>query len=231
MPAEYASRRFQIVGEDIQGALLRTSPGAAMTGRITLDEPGAGLEPRSVRLEVAAIAINERPMSTGIATVGDDWSFEIRDVMATGALQVKEPTGQWWIKNVSVDGRDVSDMPLDFRPGAFSSDVQLLLTRRAAQLSGIVDSRAPGVAIVVFPSESTLWTPTTRRIAVASPDQAGHFVIGGLPTGAYQVIAIDGFQRGAERHVATLRTLVGRSDAIQLREGELKTVNLEVVER
>ncbi len=66
---------------------------------------------------------------------------------------------------------------------------------------------------------------------MASPDQAGHFVIGGLPSGTYQVVAVDGFQRGAERDVATLRTLVGRSIAVQLREGELKTVNLEVVEQ
>jgi hypothetical protein len=230
-PTEYASSRFQVVGEDIQGAVLSTRPGAVMTGRIMLNESGV-LEPRSLRLQVSSIAINERPMSTGTATVGDDWSFEIRDLMATGALRVEEPTGQWWIKSVWIDGREVSDLPVDFHAGASFNDVQVLLTRRAAQVGGVVVGGATGAVVVTFPADPTLWTPTTKRIAVGLPDQAGHFVIGGLPSGDYHVVALDGFQRGAERDADTLRTLAGLSAGIvELREGESKSLSVKVIER
>jgi hypothetical protein len=193
-----------------------------------LDEPG--LEPQSVRLQVTPVWMGERSMSTGVATVRDDWSFEIRDLMATGSLRVEEPTGQWWIKNVRIDGREVSDVPIDFRAGTSFDNVQVVVTRRAAQVGGAVVG-ASGAVVVIFPTDPSLWTPTTRRIAVTSPDRTGQFVIGGLPSGDYQVVAVDAFQRGAERDVDTLRTLVGRSLALHLAEGESKSLRLEVIVR
>jgi hypothetical protein len=228
--AEYASSRFRVVGEDIQGAVLSTRPGAVVTGRIHLDEPGARVEPRSLRLEVVPVAVRERPMSTGTATVVDDWSFEIRDLMATGGLRVAESTGQWRIKTVVVGGRDITDLPLEFRPGTSLSDVQIVLTRRAAQVAGVVVG-APGAVVVTFPTDPALWTPTTRRIAMTTTDKAGQFLIGGLPAGDYHVVALDGFQRGAERDVDTLRPLASRSVTLHLAEGESKSISLKVVER
>lgn len=225
---EYASARFQVDGEDIQGAVIDTRPGGVVVGRLVLDEPG--LEPQSVRLQVTPVWMGERSMSTGVATVRDDWSFEIRDLMATGSLRVEEPTGQWWIKNVRIDGREVSDVPIDFRAGTSFDNVQVVVTRRAAQVGGAVVGASDAV-VVIFPTDPSLWTPTTRRIAVTSPDRTGQFVIGGLPSGDYQVVAVDAFQRGAERDVDTLRTLVGRSLALHLAEGESKSLRLEVIVR
>ena len=225
---EYGSARFQVEGGDIQGAVLGTRPGGVVAGRIVLDEPG--LKSQSVRLQLTPVWMGERPMSTGIATVRDDWSFEIRDLMATGALRVQEPTGQWWIKSVRIDGREVSDVPVDFRAGTAFYNVQVVVTRRAAQVGGAVVGASDAV-VVIFPTDPSLWTPTTRRIAVTSPDQTGQFVIGGLPSGHYHVVAVDAFQRGSERDVDTLRTMVGRSLDLHLAEGESKSVRLEVIER
>jgi aspartate/tyrosine/aromatic aminotransferase len=66
---------------------------------------------------------------------------------------------------------------------------------------------------------------------MTTTDKAGQFLIGGLPAGDYHVVALDGFQRGAERDVDTLRPLASRSVTLHLAEGESKSISLKVVER
>lgn len=229
---EYAIQPFILDGTNLEGLTIETRPGARIRGRITFDEPAARPQPESVRVRVLAQPIKAPAMSPGVATVHDDWSFEITDVMAIGTLRVESDSGGWRIASVHIDDRDVADMLVDFGARAAFDDVQVRLTRTSAQITGTtVGFKAgdtPRFAVVVFPPDPDLWTPVSQRIALGRLDQAGRFAIAGLPPGEYHVVAVEGLQQGAERNPDTLRELAPRAVRVQLREGGSTSLTLKI---
>lgn len=226
---EYASEPLLLNGVDINTLTLRTRPGAVIRGSIVFDEPAGHAEAESLLIRLVPSGDRERPQSLGLAQIQSDLSFEIKDVMAEGVIRV-DSGGEWRLKSVILDGRDIADLPMDFGARVVVNDLRVLLTRRSAQIVGAVDGFAPGetphFVVVLFPADHNLWTSVSRRIAVGRLDQNGRFAIAGLPAGDYQVVAAEGLQPGAERHIETLRALSSGAVAVQLREGEVTSLTI-----
>src|SRR5204863_183391 len=64
------------------------------------------------------------------------------------------PSG-WWLKSITVDGRDVTDTPIDFNDRRRIDDAEVVLTRTHTEVVGdVVNQRNAAVTdytIVVFP--------------------------------------------------------------------------------
>jgi hypothetical protein len=69
------------------------------------------------------------------------------------------------------------------------------------------------------------WTPESRRIAAARPDQSGGFSIR-VPPGGYFMTALEYLQPGQERERATLERLRRLARPIALVEGQTETATL-----
>jgi hypothetical protein len=102
----------------------------------------------------------------------------------------------WLIKSVTIDGRDLSYVPIDTTSSSSVSGVVVTFTNRGATLTGQL-APSPGAdepaVVVAFPAEEAQWTsyglkPLRIRSTAAASD--GTFTIEGLPAGAYLVAAV-----------------------------------------
>jgi protocatechuate 3,4-dioxygenase beta subunit len=232
---EFGHVAFRIdEGVDLTDLVVRTKSGATIRGRVIFDEEGLGAQrpaPRS--LSIASVLASTGGFPPSHSEVRDDWSFTLANVVGEGVLRVQGPGG-WFLKRVVLDGRDVSDSPMDFDEYA-AATVEVHLTRRQTRLTGTAVGAAgrPTISYVVvaFAEDRRLWTPQSRFVATARPDQTGRYTLAGLPPGRYRVVALNYLPSGAVRDPRILERLAAPATPLTLAEGEARTMDFQIVER
>jgi hypothetical protein len=238
---EFASVRLTVTGEDISGLVVMTSKGGSARGRVTFDAGIPGdIRPGAIRLTAtpALSAAIAAPDFVGLARQGDptwqdDWTFSIAGLNSHRLLRVDSGNSSgWFVKAVMLDGRDVTDIPLDFDDGREVKGLEIIVTRKRSGVSGDVrDSRgqlASRYAVVLFPDDDRRWTPDSRFISSGRADQNGRFRIDGMPDGEYLVAAVEFLESGEERDPELLRQLRSRATRVTLGEGETRTISLRL---
>ena len=227
-----AVQPLTVVGEEVSVALT-PAPGVQLSGAITLESSAA-----ATATAFAGFRVNPLPLDSAVpmprmarpADVQDNGQFAINDVMAGRySLRATGPRG-WMMKAIFMDGRDVTDQPIEIRSENVSG-LNVIFTDRISSLSGAVrDSRGTplaGLTIVVFPSDDKLWTPQSRQILTARTDTAGAYSFAALPEGDYLVIAADDVEPGEWFDPAFLEQRKGDATKLKLVEGEKKTQDLK----
>lgn len=133
--------------------------------------------------------------------VGADGAFVVTGIPAgRRAIRAPNPPSPWALKAVIVDGRDVTDTPLEVRHGQKITEVQVVFTDRVTELAGAVrdEKGAPavGYTVVAFSTDSSTWRAQSRTIQAVQPDQTGAFFFRGLPPGSYFLVALDDVEQG-----------------------------------
>lgn len=214
--------------EDVSGLELTMRPVLPIRGRLTFE----GAVPPAV----APTAFVLRPVFPGgglslIAQYKPDWTFEIPPTGGSGVLRFDVMPRGWFLKAVLLDGRDVTDTALDF-DAYRGRPLEVIVTQSATEISGRVADAAGGAVTnfvaVAFADDPQRWTPLTRAIASARPDQQGRFSIRGLPPGRYLVAAVDYLPQGQERDPKTLERLRGGATAVTLIEGAEQNVTVQI---
>jgi len=162
----------------------------------------------------------------------DDWTFEVSNMSGRRVIRVTVG-GPWVLKRVTLDGRDITDEPVDFRTGDING-LEVTLTSSAATVTGTVtDGGAPaaGYGVLVFSDDQTKWTFPSRFIAAGGPNQQGVFRVTGLPPGSYRVIALPANEVADAQEPETLVKLVPLSTGVVIGEGETQTVTLKLTKR
>ena len=169
----------------------------------------------------------------GLPTVNEDWTFDLQGISDAALVRLSAQAAGWYLKAVMVNGKDMTDTPLDFSGGKEVADVQVIVTQTRSEVSGVVaDAQNAAVAeyaVVVFPEDRDKWTPQSRFMGSGRPDQQGGFKITGLPPGRYLAAAIDYLETGAERDPELLERLRTSATPVTLGEGESKRVTLKIV--
>jgi hypothetical protein len=230
-PPEFGRQEITVGAEDLDGVVLLTGPGARVTGRIITD---TGVMPpvSAQQFTVMARPVQLDPSSPagGIGRVNDDFAFELNGVFDPRVFRVNAPQN-WSLKSVSINGQDVTDVPLDLPPGQTLSGMQIVITERATDLSGrVTDARSQpvtDVTIVVFPADEAKWVYQSRFIRAARPDQDGRYQIRGLPpSGDYLAIAVQGLEDGQAGDPEFLATIREHAAKLSLGEGETRALDL-----
>jgi hypothetical protein len=231
-PAEYVRLRMNVTGDDIDGLVVTTHRGTTVRGRIVTDPPDGSA---AVRMDALLPSVNfpDRNGTSGRSVVGADGTFEISAVNGAAGefrMNLAQAPG-WFLKAVMVGGKDVTDTPMDFADGRDLDNVQMVITRSAATITGsAVDARNAATSdyvAVVFPEDRALWN-SSRRLAAGRPDQRGQFRIIGLPPGPYLIAATEYLEPGAERDPDTLAQLAGNAQKVTLDTGTPVTVTLKL---
>ena len=243
---EFGRLRLRLSGEDVGDVVLATRRLARVRGRVTFE----GADPPSgIALRVAFEGIPEMPgLSAGVlrtsggtagaieVTASDDWTFEA-EIGGVGVVRLQPRSGltapPWTLKAVRLDrGEDVTDVPLDFTDVYDGRDVEVVLTQRAADVSGVVtDARGQLVTdatVLLFAEDPAQWTAWSRFIAAGRPDQQGRFVLGGMPGGRYWIAAVDYLVPGEEGDPEVLARVRTTASPLQLGDGESRTINLRL---
>lgn len=212
--------------EDISGLVLKVTQGATLSGRMTFEGTAAPESLWGFSLTVDSGGPGEvvtgKPDPTGAVVVRG---------IESGARRVRAsvPKG-WMLKSIYLDGRDVADVPIEFRDDTTVSSVNVVFTDSLTRLH--VRVRYPqsenSSIVVVFPDDSSL--ASDRRVAVraASKDL---LTIEALPPGEYLVVALSdasmkGLQQPGDALQKRLRPLAQR---VQILDAAAVTITLNAV--
>jgi Carboxypeptidase regulatory-like domain len=231
---EFARLDIAVGAQDLDGVVMVTAPGARVTGHIVTDDgqpPGV----RPDQLQVAARSARpERPGVAGPATarVAADWTFSLAGLFDPALFRLAGAPG-WSIKQVVLNGQDITDAPLEFTPSQTISGVQIVLTQKSTTVSGaVLDARGRPVAagaVVAFPADERLWTYQSRYIRLARPDQDGRYEIKGLPPyDDYRLAAVQEAEDGQAGDPDFLAALKPAATALSLNEGETKGADVKL---
>jgi hypothetical protein len=228
-PSEVASMPVVVVGEDITGATLVTGRPATLRGRFVVD-PSA---PDAVPGGLGASAVAARPGGT-VLSAASGASFELDELGEPFHLRIDGLPGGWAVKQVLVNGLDVTDSRIALGLGQ-QADARIVLTSRAAEVGGTVASGGgpgAGMSVVVFHEDPSKWTPPFRSVRAARADGRGRFRIEGLPPGErYLVVATDFLEEGEHYDPEFLSRMREAAVAFGLTEGESRALDLTVTPR
>jgi len=135
------------------------------------------------------------------------------------------------VKAILYEGRDVADVPIDFKPNTAIGGVRVVMTSRTATLTGsATDAQGTASAdysVLVFPEDRTL---AVRRFARwARPNQQGRFSIEDLLPGNYLAIALADVDDTQWQNADYLDRFRAQATRLTLGESDRKTVELPLV--
>ena len=238
---EFASMFITVDGTDINDLVVRTSTGSTVTGRITFDGDAAGLQPRDIGVSPRPVDFDLSPIigSGYRALVHDDWTFEMAGLSGPRRFALSALPG-WSLKEVRVNGRDITDSPMPFGTKDDSlSGVEVVMTDRGAGIAGTVSgARNQPVAdytVVVAAADRQRWYAQSRFMAFARPGPDGGFVVRGLPPAEYFVMAVDRMQgnegSGEWQDPMFLDLMAPRATRVTVAEGQRLSIGLKLIER
>ena len=233
--SERGSAPIAVAGEDLTDVTVVTSRGATLIGTV-----GGGWG-RAAQPEVRGLQVTAQPvpfdgsLRTRPARVDTDGTFTLTSLFGPSLIRVSGLSKEWVLEAVLVAGSDVTDTPFDFRPNE-QVNAEIVLTDRITQLSGTVSGRDGALSsdftVVVFPEDDRKWTPPSRYVKSARPDQQGLVKIVGLPPNdRYLAVAVDYLEEGGAADPRFLDQIKNRATRFRLGEGASATVDLKLVER
>ena len=251
----WGTANVEVTGTDLDGVSIPLRAGAIVRGRV-VNEVG---EPVGVPVMVSLTSNDGRAPMPRPARTYSDGSFRLEGAFGTQhlravearmvpgadapginvrALQEVTPATRalttWWLKSIVLNGRDVTDEPIDFDQGGIN--LVVTMTNRAASVRGTVAwNRAPGrqrPAVVVFVDDDTRWTRPSRLVGASEVDEAGRYDVRGLPAGdRYLAVAVEGAARAVLARPEMLAALRPLATPLRVDEGGTHEVALTAVPR
>jgi protocatechuate 3,4-dioxygenase beta subunit len=239
--AGYGAVRVSVGADGLTDVTLQLEPLQVMSGRFVFE----GRTPALEDFMYAQFACGDR--MTGYAPLPDG-AFELTVRPGTCTPTVMTPPG-WSLKTVQIGGVDVTHRTLTLEGGKPVGDVRVLLTDRRNELSfTVVDQRGVSTTefvAVVFPVDDSLWSLTQNielyvprlttavrpprsdpRAFMRGPHSDYSLPLGGLAPGDYYAIALDDGTWEDLTDPATLERLAEKAVKFQIREGEIRAIEL-----
>ena len=209
----------------VNDVVLSMQRGITVSGRVAVEDLPADADRTRMRVSLypvssptdwemasVALALDE----TGAFTAANVLPGSYR-IVATGL-----PDG-WTVGTAPFGERDAADHHLAI-DGSRNVSGLVRFTSQTSTLNGRVtnidDSPAPHHTVIVFPAESALWLPSSRRIQLGQPAPDGRFTIRNLPPGDYRVTAVLDPEPGRHYDPAYLALLASTAATIRLGPGE-----------
>ena len=234
-PTLFAEMDLSVGEEDVVGLNVPVRHGARVSGTVVFD----GIATPPTPEQIAQMSIGLRPVTGGfvfnLAAGRVDADMKIRTAgYPAGRYFVTAflPVPGWSLSSAMVGSRDVNRSGIEIGDTDITNLV-LTFTDKRTEITGTVRSRTstgdPDAVVVAIPSNVREWiaegmNTTVMRTARTSP--SGSYLISGLPSGDYRVIAMSEDFAVEAREPAFLERLVALGTSIALRDGEKRTLDL-----
>ena len=235
-PPYFGTQPLSVDGSDQSDVSLVLSAGATISGTVTF-LPGSNQPPDLTQVRIGAPSTDQGSFGPQqSARVDKDGHFTLSGV-STGPhlIRPQNNTRGWSLKSVTMDGRDVTDTPLDVRAGQALTNVAIVFTDKQTEVNGTITTESgtpmPDYTVLAFPTDASLWRPQARQIMTARPDQTGKFKIRGLPAGDYYLATVDPAEQGEWFDPTYLDNHRAGAARVTLVDGDVKTQDFHVVLR
>jgi len=229
---EIGSLPLTVGDSDVTGVTISMTRGASIAGTVVTEGTS---QITLANLRVTARQIRDAPgQSFNASGVSANGAFQLSTLTGTVALRVENVPSQWMVKSIVVGPTDVTDGAFELRGTEQLTNARIVLTDRVSELNGTVTVRnqeAKDSSVVVFAADAALWTFPTRFVRMARTDAQGHFTLRGLPGGTYLVAAVDYLEEGEWQDPEFLERLREPATRVSVRDGETKTVGLQLLAR
>jgi hypothetical protein len=232
-PAQEGQVTINVAGVDVEGVSLVAGAGGTVRGEVVTDDGSplpAGFDRMQVRPPFnpnAGMMISVLHPDNG--RVQSDGSFEVQGVLSDTVLSIGPLTGEWTLKAIEVEGRDMADLPLPIEHDTTLSGVRVVLTSRPTTIRGALRDERQNPAegtVIVFAEDSATWREGSRTIRATRLDQRGLFTFKGLPAGDYFLVALDSVQEGQWYDPEFLEGLKSRARRVAIADAASKHVDL-----
>ena len=218
-----------VAGEDISGIALTTRRGGVLSGTFVADSGVVRPLPQGLSADVRSTSdASGMRMTQG----GRDNRFRVVGMIGPFYLDITGVPDGWAVRQITVDGNDVTDEAIDLK--GTNATARVVLTDRITTISGLVQARRErsGYSVVVFPDDPARWTYPTRYVRTVRADDQGRFSIAGVPANErYYAVAVDYLEEGEEQDSQFLERLRGQAITFALGEGEQRSIVLDPVAR
>ena len=221
---------------NIDGVVLKTTPGTALRGRIVLEDPAVPPPaPGQVRVMTIPVEFDSSSVGGGPSPseTRADWTFETTRQTGVRRIFVNVGSPQWALRKITLNELDITDTPVDLRTRDVE-DVTVVLTSKVTRVSGgVTDERGPvaDYGVVIFATDPTKWIDRSRFVMVGRPTQQGRFTVSGLPPEQYLAIALPTVTPLEVFDPDFLQQLRALATSFTLGEGEQKTLELKLRRR
>jgi carboxypeptidase family protein len=234
---EFASVPISVSNNDITNVRIVTGKGTTISGRVLFEGTSARSNDTTPLRVIAQQSDPSRqnitfspsdPLSNGV--LDDQGNFQ---VSATGRVFLFLTTpATWALKSITLEGEDITDLPLDLAGRSSLSGVVIRMTDKLTQVAGQV-SDAKGqllkdCVIIVLPAEQKEPIIAARWTRTARPDSSGRFLMRGLRPGRYVATAIETLEQGRQFAPEFQEQLRRAAREFLVREGESITVDLRL---
>lgn len=229
---EFGSVPITISDHDVTDLVVVTSPGATASGRIVFEGTAKPpIAPEALNMVTVPVEYSAM-MPGGAVRVREDLTFDAPGLAGRRRFRVNNPPPGWYLKSVTHEDIDVTDSGMDFKEGEKVSDLKIMLTQRAAELSGTVqDSRGRQMTeyvVVAFSSDNRKWGFQSRFVRSTRPNQEGRFSIKGLPADEYVIVALDYLEAGEENDPEQLEKWIAIGTRVKLADGDSRVLTLKI---
>jgi protocatechuate 3,4-dioxygenase beta subunit len=231
---EFATTNVNVAGEDITGMVVVGTRGAKATGTISYGGAAKPEGTAAIRVTAPPVDVDSNPMPMfGGSNVKDTGAFEVEGLVGQRVFRAANLPKGWILKSVKVNGEDVTDKGVEFKPGDDVAGIEIELTNRTTSITGAVSDNSgqptKDYTVVVFAEDPAKWTmPLTRWTSSSRPDQDGRFKFSNLPPGAYNAIAVEYVAQGEWGDPEWLARAAKKATRFTLDEGSLKTLDLKL---
>ena len=242
---QFASAIVEVAGVNVFGLQMTMQPVLMLSGKLMFSGAAAPPPLAGHRIPLRTIGANQSGApSPTVTPTTQDGGFNVTNILpgrySIGGLLPFGPTANsvtWALESVMVDGRDVTDVPINITAETLPKDLVVTFSDRFQELSGRI-TRSTGApasehTIIVFPEDREYWITGSRRIVTTRPGTDGRFVLSGagpttLPPGKYLLAAVTDIDRDEQFDPAFLSALVPAAVPLTLQPGEKKVQDLVI---
>ena len=230
-PGEAVMVPVTIAGADLENLALVTSPGATISGRVVFEQGTPSPPPTQMR--VVGSPGDPQTMAglqmTPSAIVQPDLTFTMKRLM--GELILRIGAAGQSLKSVTVNGRDITDTPYEFKQ---NDSVVFTLTSRTSTVEGTVTDAtgkpASDGGVILFSEDKASWRPSSIRTRRTGIDPDGHYRLNSVLAGRYYLVALTRDRFGISLSDAeSFEQLAKDATTIVVGEDEQRTVDLKIV--
>jgi hypothetical protein len=234
LPTAAAVASVTVDGEDLSGVRLRPLRMPMVTGRLVIpatDSPPLSLP--AVRINaISTDASNTVGWAPAPATIQPDLTFTMNGLPGQWVIDPVLPGG-WAVRSIRVDGRDVTTTAITLREGENVTDVEIEVTNRVTQITGIVrsvsNSPVDHAAILVFARDPQRRDGLRRHFSMVRADErTGRFLVTALSPGDYYAVALPFVDANQAQNPALLERVERDATPLSLREGETVSLDLRL---
>ena len=226
---EQAFLRTRVAGEDL-AVHLQTNGGATVSGRVLVERARTGtnqpLTGQSVKWVGDLLMGPPVDPARSSAQTDSSGSFELTGLRGSGFLWLT--ASPLVLRTLTLGGRDVTGVPVEFAGTEQLHDVVVVLTSRTARVRGTVtglDGAPTDASVLLFPDDPDQWSHLSPRVTIVSA-RAGTFEVPAVLPGRYYIAAVETVSPHTGR--LALQRLRPRATRLVLNEGKTTSVTLKV---